>query len=70
MKNVERIYELLEEMGDVYLTELLPLDIRVDVLEILEESIIFDLEMILEKIKYYAKKVSDEWFQLYNSNIG
>ncbi len=60
MKNVERIYGLLEEMGDVYLTELLPLDIRVDVLEILEESIIFDLEMILEKIKYYAKKVSDE----------
>ena len=60
MKNVERIYELLEEMGDVYLTELLPLDVRIDVLEILEETIIFDLEMILEKIKYYAKKVSDE----------
>ena len=55
MENVERIYELLEAIERAYLTELLPLDIRPDVLDILEEDIIQNLEMILEKIKFYSK---------------
>ena len=55
MENVEHIYELLEAIERAYLTELLPLDIRPDVLDILEEDLIFNLEMILEKIKFYTK---------------
>ena len=55
MENVERIYELLEDIERAYLTELLPLDIRPDVLDILEEDLIQNLEMILEKIKFYTK---------------
>ena len=55
MENVERIYELLEAIERAYLTELLPLDIRPDVLDILEEDLIQNLEMILEKIKFYSK---------------
>ena len=60
MKNVERIYELLEAIERAYLTELLPLDIRPDVLDILEEDLIVDLERILEKIKYYSQKVTNK----------
>ena len=60
MENVERIYELLEAIERAYLTELLPLDIRPDVLDILEENIIQNLEMILEKIKFYSQKVTNK----------
>ena len=60
MENVERIYELLEAIERAYLTELLPLDIRPDVLDILEEDLIVDLERILEKIKYYSQKVTNK----------
>ena len=60
MENVERIYELLEAIERAYLTELLPLDIRLDVLDILEEDLIVDLERILEKIKYYSQKVTNK----------
>ena len=60
MKNVERIYELLEAIERAYLTELLPLDIRPDVLDVLEEDLIVDLERILEKIKYYSQKVTNK----------
>ena len=69
MENVERIYELLEDIERAYLTELLPLDIRPDVLDILEEDLIQNLEMILEKIKFYTK-VTNKWFQLYNNSVG
>ena len=60
MENLERVYELLEGIEKAYLTELLTTDIRVDVLEILEEDIIQDLEMILAKIKYYSQKVTNK----------
>ena len=60
MENVERIYELLEVIERAYLTELLPLDIRPDVLDVLEEDLIVDLERILEKIKYYSQKVTNK----------
>ena len=60
MENVEHIFELLDTIERTYLNELLPTDIRPDVLDILEEDLIVDLQRILEKIKYYSQKVTNK----------
>lgn len=59
MKREQTVYNLLEAIGDAFMIELLENEnIRDDVFDILEGTIINDLEMILEKIKYY-KRVSE-----------
>ena len=59
MENVERIYELLEAIEKTYVYKILPLDVRLDVLEILEEDLIQDLERILDKINFYYKVTNE-----------
>lgn len=59
MENVERIYELLEEIGNCYLTSLLPSITNQSLLEILEEDIIYDLQRLLEKVKFYSQKAKE-----------
>ena len=59
MKREQTIYNLLETIGEAFMIEILENEnIRDDVFDILEGTIINDLEMILEKIKYY-KRVSE-----------
>ena len=62
MENIERLYELLEDIreGFIYEISLNDTELHCSVTEILEDDVISDLEKVLEKIKYYAKKVSDE----------
>ena len=58
MKREQTVYNLLETIGETFMIEILENEnIRDDVFDILEGTIIDDLEMILEKIKYY-KRVS------------
>lgn len=60
MKREQTVYNLLETIGEVFMIEILENEnIRDDVFDILEGTIINDLEMILEKIKYY-KRVSEK----------
>ena len=60
MKREQTIYNLLETIGEAFMIEILENEnIRDDVFDILEGTIINDLEMILEKIKYY-KRVSEK----------
>lgn len=59
MKKEQNVYTLLETIGDAFMIEILENDnIRDDVFDILEGSIINDLELVLEKIKYF-KSVSE-----------
>ena len=59
MKREQTVYNLLETIGEAFMIEILENEnIREDVFDILEGTIINDLEMILEKIKYY-KRVSE-----------
>ena len=59
MKREQTVYNLLETIGETFMIEILENEnIRDDVFDILEGTIINDLEMILEKIKYY-KRVSE-----------
>ena len=60
MKKEQTVYNLLETIGEAFMIEILENEnIRDDVFDILEGTIINDLEMILEKIKYY-KRVSEK----------
>ena len=60
MKREQTVYNLLETIGEAFMIEILENEnIRDDVFDILEGTIINDLEMILEKIKYY-KRVSEK----------
>ena len=59
MKREQTVYNLLETIGEAFMIEILENEnIRDDVFDILEGTIINDLEMILEKIKYY-KRISE-----------
>ena len=59
MKKEQTVYNLLEAIGDAFMIERLENEnLRDDVFDILEGSIIFDLELILEKIKHF-KRTSD-----------
>lgn len=60
VKREQTVYNLLETIGEAFMIEILENEnIRDDVFDILEGTIINDLEMILEKIKYY-KRVSEK----------
>ena len=60
MRKEQTVYNLLETIGEAFMIEILENEnIRDDVFDILEGTIINDLEMILEKIKYY-KRVSEK----------
>lgn len=59
MRKKQNVYNLLEAIGDAFMIEILENDnIRDDVFDILEDSIINDLELILKKIEYF-KRVSE-----------
>lgn len=59
MKKEQNVYTLLEAIGDAFMIEILENDnIRDDVFDILEDSIINDLELILKKIEY-IKRISE-----------
>ena len=59
MKKEQNVYTLLEAIGDAFMIEILENDnIRDDVFNILEDSIINDLELILKKIEY-IKRISE-----------
>ena len=59
MRREQTVYNLLETIGEAFMIEILENEnIRDDVFDILEGTIINDLEMILEKIKYY-KRISE-----------
>lgn len=59
MRKEQNVYNLLEAIGDAFMIEILENDnIRDDVFDILEDSIINDLELILKKIEY-IKRVSE-----------
>lgn len=59
MRKEQTVYNLLEAIGDAFMIEILENEnLRDDVFDILEGSIIFDLELILEKIKHF-KRISD-----------
>ena len=62
MKKEQTVYNLLEAIGDAFMIEILENEnLRDDVFDILEGSIIFDLELILEKIK--LRKTESHIFQ-------
>ena len=59
IKKEQNVYTLLEAIGDAFMIEILENDnIRDDVFDILEDSIINDLELILKKIEY-IKRISE-----------
>ena len=59
MDNFNRLYDLLEAIGDAYLIELEFRDTNPSLLDILQEDVLQDLEKVLEKIKRYGNKIND-----------
>ena len=49
------IYDVLEDITDVYYCELVASEVRDDVLEILTDDLKNDLEKVLDKIKKYGE---------------
>jgi hypothetical protein len=59
MDNLDRLHDLLEDIGDTYLIELELNNATRDIIDILQEDVLQDLEKVLEKIKRYGNKIND-----------
>lgn len=53
------IYDILEDITNVYYCELIASELRDDVLEILTDDLKNDLEKVLDKIKQYGKLANE-----------
>ena len=54
-KETRTVYDILEDITDVYYCELVASEVKDDVLEILTDDLKNDLEKVLDKIKKYGE---------------
>jgi hypothetical protein len=59
MDNLNRLHDLLEDIGDAFLIELEFRNANTSLLDILQKDVLQDLERVLEKIKKYGNKIND-----------